>query len=71
MDRRHLDDRRVDLRIGLGPRQLGIEIGEHDLGNRQAERPRNLSGYELRDERARPLPAPRNFKTYSRAVIEQ
>ena len=55
----------MDLRVGLGPRQVGIELGEHDLRHRQPERPRDLSRHQLRDQRPRPCPAPRNFSTYS------
>ena len=58
-------DQRVDLRIGLGPRQIGIEVGEHDLRHRQAERARDLAGRPAPRSSARgPWPAPRNFSTY-------
>ena len=48
-------DQRVDLGVGLGARQVGIELGEDDLRHRQAERPRDLAGDELGDQRLRAL----------------
>ena len=41
--------------IRLGPRQVRIELGEHDLRHRQAQRPRDLPGDQLRDQRPRAL----------------
>ena len=48
-------DERVDLRIGLGPRQVRIEIGQHNLGHLQTERAGNLARDELGDQCFRSL----------------
>src|SRR4029078_8328490 len=49
-------DQRVDLGIRLGPRQVGLELGEDDFGYRQAEGAPDRSGDQLGDARLRPLP---------------
>ena len=48
-------DQRVDLGVGLGAREIGIERRQHDLRHRQIERPCNLAGNHLGDERPHAL----------------
>ena len=48
-------DQVLDLGVGLGARQVGVEQGEHDLGNRQAGGAGELAGDELGDQRPRSL----------------
>ncbi len=48
-------DQVLDLGVGLGARQVGVDQGEDDLGNRQAGGARQLAGDELGDQCARPL----------------
>ncbi len=45
----------LDLDVGLGPRELGVELGDHELGDRQAERARQLAADDLGDQRCRAL----------------
>jgi hypothetical protein len=49
-------DQVLDLGVGLGARELGIELEPHQLGHREAERARELAAHHLGDERLRPLP---------------
>ena len=42
--------------IRLGPRQVRVEVREHDLRDLQPERARNLPRHQLRDQRPRALP---------------
>ena len=37
--------------IGLGAGEVGVEFGEHQLGDRQAERAGDLAGHQLGDQR--------------------
>jgi len=43
---------REDFRIRLRPRQIGIQLGEHDLRHQQAERACDFAGHELGDQRS-------------------
>ena len=59
----------MDLGIGLSAGQIGIEIGEHEVGHRQAERTRQLARDELRDERARSLTGAAEFQHVHSVVV--
>ena len=48
----------LDLLVRLGPAEGRIELDEDDLGDRQPERPADLAGDELGDQRLRPLAGP-------------
>ena len=48
-------DQVLDLRIGLGAREVRIELDQHDLRHRQAGGAADLAGEQLRDQRLRSL----------------
>ena len=55
---RHVDalaaaDQQLDLGIGLGAREVGIELDQHDLGHGQLRGAADLARDELGDERLR------------------
>jgi hypothetical protein len=62
-------DQRVDLGIRLGPRQVGIELGEDDFRYRQAEGASDLSRDQLGDERFRALPGAAELEDVHPLVI--
>ena len=62
-------DERMDLGIGLGPRQVHIEVREHDLRHLQSERARNLPRHQLRDQRPRPLPRAAELQDIQPVVV--
>ena len=45
----------LDLDVGLGPSEFGLEPRDHELGYEHPERSRELSGDHFGDERAGPL----------------
>ena len=53
----------LDLGIGLRAAERRVELDERELRDEEAERPRQLAGHDLGDERLRPWPAPRNLRT--------
>ena len=48
-------DQLLDLGVGLGGAQRGVELHQHELGHRQPERARHLPGDDLGGERLGPL----------------
>ena len=62
-------NQRENFRVGLGARQVGVELGEDEIRHRQLQRPRDLAGDELRDERPRPLPRPAKLQHVEPVVV--
>ena len=48
-------DQVLDLGVGLGARELGVELHQHDLGHVEAEGARDLAAHQLGDQRFRAL----------------
>jgi len=62
-------DQVLDLGVGLGAREVGVDRREDDLRHRQAERAADLAGDELGDERARSLPGAAELEDVEAVVV--
>jgi hypothetical protein len=62
-------DQVLDLGIGLGPRQVGVELDEDDLGNRQGQGPCDLAGEELGDQRLGALAGAAELENVQAVVV--
>ena len=62
-------DEVLDLGVGLGAAQLGVDVGAHELGHREAQRPRELPAQQLGHERRGPLPGPAELQDVEPVVV--
>src|SRR5829696_9685491 len=62
-------DQLLDLGIGLGAAQLGVQLDENDLRHGQAGGAGELAGDELRQERLRSLPGPAELEHVESVVV--
>ena len=59
----------MDLRIGLGSRQIGMDLSEHELRNRQPQRAADFSGHQLRNQSAGALSGAAKLQDIQSVVI--
>ena len=59
----------LDLGIGLGATDRGIELDQDELGHGKPERAGDLSDDHLRDERLRPLPRAAELEDIEPVVV--
>ena len=62
-------DEVLDLGIGFGAGEFGVELREHQLGHRQAEHARQLAGHQFRDQRAAALPRAAELQHVQAVVV--
>jgi hypothetical protein len=59
----------LDLGIGLGATDRGVELDQDELGHGKPERAGELADDDLRDERLRPLPGAAELKDVEPVVV--
>ncbi len=62
-------DQLLDLGVGLGVAQRGVELDQHQLGDRQPERAGELAGHDLRRQRLRALPGAAELEDVEAVVV--
>ncbi len=62
-------DQLMDFRIGLGARQVAIELREHDLGDRQSEGTPQFARHEFGDERTGTLSGATELEDVQAVVV--